>query len=141
MKKELEKIGTANETSKAIMAFLMSRQRFRDTSNIVTYKVKLIQAGYKINPVDYSNFWKQLEAQGFGKLSGKIFNWSFNFRNLDKPKVAINARKDVPAPSRLIFIPLMNGKDFQISLPEGTTDTDINNITRILTKVKNRELP
>lgn len=142
MKKLLEQIGNINETSQQILKYLHTRKRFRNTSNIVTYKVKLIQAGYKINPDDYRNFWSELQKQGFGTLKEKIFTWSYNFRNLEERKVSIPKKEPVqPAAQRLIFIPTMSGHEFEITLPARLSESDIQNISRVLRKIQRRELP
>ena len=142
MKKQLEQIGSMNETSKSILSYLFSRKRFRDTSNIVTYKVKLIQAGYKVNPDDYRQFWTQLEKNGFGTLKGKIFKWAHNFRKLEEPKVAINKVSNLSAAERLLFIPTLSGNHhFEVKLPnEQLTESEINNITRALRTIQRKDL-
>lgn len=142
MKKVLEQIGSSNETSKNTLAYLYNRKRFRNTSNIVTYKVKMIQSGCKINPDDYRNFWNELQKQGFGTLKDKIFTWSYNFRKLEQPKVTMMKKEQsLPAAQRLVFIPTMSGHEFEITLPPELSESDIQNISRVLRKIQRRELP
>lgn len=137
MKKKLQQIGNSTDTAKNIMKYLGKRKRFRSTSDVVKYKLHMLQAGDKINPTDYFKFWADLEVAGLGKLEGKIFKWNHNFRMLEdvkEPRVYIKkAINEIRlSAERLVFVPLLSGHDFEAKLPTNLTDNDIEAIIRAL---------
>lgn len=88
-----------NETVKSIAKDLSEKDRKRNFTNVTNYEIRLKTAGNIINKDDYITFFKQLDANGFGKViygrngNDTWFNWNYFLK--DVGRALLNVDKDV----------------------------------------------
>lgn len=84
----LRALTNSSHTSAVVMTYLALRQRNRRYSNVEVTKNVLLAKGEKIDPKEYSDFWKSLEKIGIGTykkgrgVNPDTFSWKYSLKRI-----------------------------------------------------------
>lgn len=121
----LKTLAKENDTFSTVLFNLAIRERSSKATDLGLFRLRMINAGFEVDPNQYRTFWEKMQALNFGSIEypreeGKAmrFNWNYSLKAVGR---VVHAPETLPkAPKEAKYVAPVKAKKRRQGRPKGS---------------------